>query len=122
MAITTRSNNVDNKQPGVCLAKGLARAPETTGQGRDAEKQQCRTDNRPGDLRLDDANLRLPQDKEREHQLRDIAETDIEQSADGAAGAVRKLFGGTPDPVGEHGNGDGTGQEDPAGRRIEDVA
>ena len=74
MAITTRSNNVDNKQPGVCLAKGLARAPETTGQGRDTEKQQCRTDNRPGDLRLDDANLRLPQDKEREHQLRDIAE------------------------------------------------
>ena len=34
----------------------------------------------------------------------------------------RKLLGGAPKPIGEHSDGGGTGEEDPAGRRIDDVA
>jgi len=38
------------------------------------------------------------------------------------AGALGQLVGGAAKPIGEHSNGRSTGQEDPAGRRVEEVA
>ena len=37
-------------------------------------------------------------------------------------GALGQLVGGAAKPIGEHSNGRSTGQEDPAGRRVEEVA
>jgi hypothetical protein len=110
------------QQTGAGLVEGLASAPNAADQGGNAEKQQCGADNRAGDLRLDDPDTRLPQDEEGEHQLGGITEADVEQAADRAAGTPRQLLGGAPKPIGEHGDGGGTGQEDPAGRRLEEIA
>jgi hypothetical protein len=97
-------------------------APDAADQGRDAEKQQCRADDRAGDLRLDDPGMRPREDEEGQYQFGGVAEADIEQPADGAAGVLCKLIGGAAKPIGEHSDGGGTGEEDPAGRRVEEVA
>ena len=66
-------------------------------------------------------DIRLPQDEEGEHQLGGVTKADVEQAADRAAGAPRQLLGGAPKPIGEHRDGGGTGEKDPAGGRIDDV-
>jgi hypothetical protein len=62
-------------------------------------KQQCRADDRAGDLRLDDPSMRPGEDEEGQYQFGGVAEADVEQSADGAAGALGKLVGGAAKPI-----------------------
>ena len=66
--------------------------------------------------------MRPGEDKEGQYQFGGVAKADVEQPADGAAGALGQLVGGAAQPIGEHSDGGGAGQEDPAGRRVEDVA
>ncbi len=110
------------QQTGAGLAEGLPGSPEAADQRRDAEKEECGADDRAGNLRLHDTRLGMGEDEKREHELGGVAKADIEQTADGAAGALGELLGGAADPVGEHRDRDGAGKEDPAGRGIDEVA
>ena len=66
--------------------------------------------------------MRPGEDEEGQYQFGGVAEADVEQPAEGAAGALRQLVGGAAKPICEHSDGGGTGQENPAVRRVEDIA
>jgi hypothetical protein len=66
--------------------------------------------------------MRPGKDEEGQYQLGGVAEADVEQSSDRAAGPLRKLIGAAAKPIGEHSDGGSTGEEDPGGRRVEEVA
>ena len=108
--------------PGASLIEGLPSTADAADQRRDTEKQQSGPDDRAGDLRLNDLGMRPGQNKESEHQLGGVPAADVEQAADGAAGALCELFGGTPDPIGEYGDGGRAGKEEPSRRRVNEVA
>jgi hypothetical protein len=61
-------------------------------------------------------------DKKREHEFGGVAEADVEQPADGAAGSLGELLGGAADPVGKDGNRCRRSHEDPNGRNLREVA
>jgi hypothetical protein len=86
--------------PGASLIEGLPRTADAADQRRETEKQQSGADDRSGDLRPNDLGMRPGQNKESEHQLGGVPEAEVDQAADGAAGALCELFGGTPDPIG----------------------
>jgi hypothetical protein len=50
---------------------------------------------------LNHLDLSLREDKKRKYQFRGIAETDVEQPTDGAAGPLCELLGGSAEPVGK---------------------
>ena len=62
------------------------------------------------------------EDKEGQYQFGGVAKADVEQPADRAAGALRELLGGAAKPIGEHSDGSGAGEENPARRRVDEVA
>jgi hypothetical protein len=104
------------------LVEGLPRPPDAANQCGNSEEQQRRPDDRAGDLRLYHPGLRLGEDEERQHQFGDVAEADVEEPADGAAGPLRQLLGGSTHPVGKDADRGGPGDENPDRHCIEQVA
>ena len=102
------------EKPDLRAAEGLLVAPEAADEYGDAEEQEAGADDRAGDLRLHDARLRLAQHEQREHEFGGVAEADVEQAADRAAGVLGDLLGAAPHPVGEDADRDETAEENPA--------
>ena len=114
IATASNSSKVDSS-PTCALLKVAADAAATHQDG-DAEEQQGGADDRTGNLRLHDLRLRMRQHEQRQHQFGSIAEADIQQAPNGAAGMLGHLLGGVPHPVGQHPDRDETGQENPLRR------
>ena len=101
------------KQAGTFPLERLALASGPAHDDGEAETEQAGADDRSGDLRVDDLDLSLRQDEQREQQLRHAAEADRQQPADGRTGVLCKLFRRGADPVGHNAHAQYAGQEYP---------
>jgi len=77
------------EQTYACLVESLRRpADAAADQCGNSKEQQCRADDRSGDLRLDDLCLGVGEDEKSQHQFGDIAEADVEKTSDRSAGSL----------------------------------
>ena len=87
------------ERPGLGAIEAQRLPPDRTDDDRDAQTEEAGTDDRSGDLRADDVGVAIEQHEERQDQLREAAEADVQQPADRGAEAVRELFGRPSHPV-----------------------
>jgi hypothetical protein len=101
--------------------ESLPRSAPATGHDAQAETQQAVSDQRAGDLGLDDVLPTRHQDEHGKDQLRHIAERDIEQATDRRARDASDLLGRLADPLRQGHDGQDRRREDPQRRRVHHV-